>query len=109
MSSSYKKNIKSIGVHIRQLREKSNYSLKEVATNIGIDTSLLGKIERDERQPTKEHLILLAAFFNVNQRQLLQQAISDVIAHKIIDEDVGLNTLRVAEKKVEYFKSISKK
>jgi transcriptional regulator with XRE-family HTH domain len=47
----------SFGEHIRSLREDLNLSLREVSEKIGVDTSLLGKIERDVRQPTKEHML----------------------------------------------------
>lgn len=40
-----KKSITTIGEQLRTLREKAALSLREVASNIGIDTSLLGKIE----------------------------------------------------------------
>ncbi|MDR1757002.1 MAG: helix-turn-helix domain-containing protein, partial [Culturomica sp.] len=46
----------TIGEQLRILREKTELSLREVSTQIGVDASLLGKIERNERQPTKEQL-----------------------------------------------------
>ena len=51
-----KQQITTIGEKIRSMREKANLSLRVVASDIGIDTSLLGKIERNERLPTKEQL-----------------------------------------------------
>ena len=59
--------ITSFGEQLRSLREQRHLSLREVATEIGIDTSLLGKIERDERQPTKEQIKLVAKFFKFNE------------------------------------------
>ncbi len=51
-----KKKISTFGEQVRNLREEAKFSLKDVAEKIGIDTSLLGKIERNERQPTKEQI-----------------------------------------------------
>jgi transcriptional regulator with XRE-family HTH domain len=99
-----KKSISTIGEQLRALREKGNLSLKEVATNINIDTSLLGKIERNERQPTKDQIKQIAKFFKVNEKQLIKEMLSDQFAYKIIEEDADLDTLRVAEEKVEYLK-----
>ncbi|MBX9783532.1 MAG: helix-turn-helix domain-containing protein [Chitinophagaceae bacterium] len=99
-----KKSISTIGEQLRTLRENANLSLREVATNIGIDTSLLGKIERNERQPTKEQIKQVATFFKVNEKQLIKEMLSDQFAYKIIEEEADLDTLKVAEEKVEYLK-----
>lgn len=40
----------SFGEHIRSLREELNLSMRELSKKTGVDTSLLGKIERNERQ-----------------------------------------------------------
>ena len=56
-----KKIISTVGEQLRTIREKANLPLREVATSIGIDTSLLGKIERNERQATKEQVKQLAS------------------------------------------------
>ncbi len=99
-----KRSISTIGEQLRKLREDANLSLREVASNIGIDTSLLGKIERNERQPTKEQLKQVATFFKVNEKQLMKEMLSDQFAYKIIEEEADLDTLKVAEEKVEYLK-----
>lgn len=100
-----KKSISTIGEQIRLLREKSNLSLREVTSNIGIDTSLLGKIERSERQPTKEQLKQIAAFFKVDEKKLIKEMLSEQFANKIIEEEADLDILKVAEEKVEYLKT----
>ncbi len=99
-----KKSIATIGEQLRKLRENANLSLREVASNIGIDTSLLGKIERNERQPTREQLKQVATFFKVNEKQLIKEMLSDQFAYKIIEEGADLDTLKVTEEKVEYLK-----
>lgn len=98
------KTLFSFGEHIRSLREDLKLSLREVSEKIGIDTSLLGKIERDERQPTIEQIKRFAIFFNLEIQSLILENLSDQIAYKILDADVGAEILKVAEQKVEYFK-----
>jgi transcriptional regulator with XRE-family HTH domain len=87
------------------MREQKNLSLRQVSIEIGIDTSLLGKIERDERQPTKEQIRLFANFFKFNEHELLKQHLSDLLAYKIIEADADIEILKVAEQKVKYLKS----
>ncbi len=102
-------NLATLGEQIRVLREKAKLSLREVANEIGIDTSLLAKIERNERLATKEQIKQIAIFFKVNEKQLVSEFLSDQFAYKMIEEEADLDTLKVAEAKVEYYKNKSKK
>ncbi len=96
----------TFGEHLRVMREDARLTLKEVASNIEIDISLLAKIERNERQPTKQLIKNVANYFNVDERELLNEFLSDQIAYKILDEEADLTILKVAEKKVSYLKTI---
>lgn len=95
----------TFGEYLRKTRETSGLTLREVAATINIDSSLLAKIERNQRMPTKVLIKNLASFFNINERELLTEFLSDQIAYKILDEDGDLNILKVAEEKVSYFKT----
>ncbi len=101
------KNITSFGEHLRNLRENQSLTLKNVAEQIGIDTSLLAKIERNERQPTKHIIKQVAEFFKCNEQELLNNFLSDQIAYKILDEEADIEILKVAEEKVKYLKTVN--
>lgn len=103
------KSITTIGERLRTLREEASLSLREVASHIGIDTSLLGKIERNERQPTKEQIKHIAEFFNIDEKLLIKEMLSDQFAYRIMEEEADIDTLKVAEDKVEYLKANKKK
>jgi transcriptional regulator with XRE-family HTH domain len=94
----------TFGEQLRQLRESAELSLRQVAEKLEIDISLLAKIERDQRPPTKTLIKKVAEFFQVSEKQLLQEFLSDQIAYKILDEDADLLVLKVAEEKVAYLK-----
>lgn len=96
----------TFGENLRQIRETAGMTLKEVAANISIDPSLLAKIERSQRQPTKHFIKNIADFFNVNEKELLNEFLSDQIAYKILSEEADLNILKVAEEKVAYLKTL---
>lgn len=96
----------SFGEHLRQLRETDGLTIREVALRLSIDPSLLAKIERNKRQPTKPLIKNVAILFKVNEKQLLDEFLSDQIANKIIYEKADLNILKVAEEKVSYLKTI---
>lgn len=95
----------SFGEQIRTLRETAMLSLRQVAGDLNIDPSLLAKFERNERQPTKEIIKLISNYYNIDNNSLLMQCLSDQIAYKMLDEDDGLEILKVAEEKVIYLKS----
>ena len=96
----------SFGEYLRSLREEAELTLKVVATQIEIDISLLAKIERNERQPTKQLIKSIASYFDVNEKELQNVFLSDQIAHKIMNEDADLSVLKVAEEKVKYLKTV---
>jgi transcriptional regulator with XRE-family HTH domain len=59
-----------IGSYLQNLRKERKMSLREVAEHIGIDVSMLSKIEHGERQIQAYQLSSIAEFFNVDFRQL---------------------------------------
>jgi len=95
----------SFGELLRSLREESGQTLKTVAENLQMDTSLLAKIERNERQPTKQIISQVAEYFNVDKNELKSEFLSDQIAYKILDEEADIEILKVAEEKIIYLKT----
>lgn len=100
-----KNKVTTFAEQVRTLREEAQLSLREVAEKIGIDTSLLGKIERSERQPTKEQIKQVAKYFKLDEKDMLKEYLSDQIAYRILEEDADIDTLKVAERKVQYLKT----
>lgn len=100
------KKTKSFGEHLRHLREEAGLTLKAVSEQIEIDTSLLAKIERNERQPTKLIIKHVAEYFKVDEKELQNNFLSDQIAYKILDEEADISILKFAEEKVLYLKTV---
>ncbi len=96
--------ITTFGEHIRGLRESIGLPLRKIAAQLDIDPSLLGKIERNNRQPTKGQIKKLAEIFNQDENFLISEYISDQIAYKILEEESDIDILKVAERKVNYLK-----
>jgi len=96
------KEYSTFGKHLRMLREDAGFTLKQVANSIEIDISLLAKIERNERQPTKPQIKAIANYFKIDEKKLLDEFLSDQIVYKILEENADLNILKVAEQKIKY-------
>ena len=96
---------KTFGDTVKKLREDKNLSLREVALALNIDTSMLGKIEKNKRKPTKPLIGKFAEYFNVSATDLVIAFISDSIVHTIMDEEaLSKEVFKIAEKKVKYLK-----
>jgi len=93
------------GEHIRSLRETAGLSLRQATADLQIDPSLLAKYERNERQPSKEFVKQIADYYGIDSKKLLTQFLSDQIAYKMLEEEEGLEILKVAEEKVSYLKN----
>jgi HTH-type transcriptional regulator, competence development regulator len=96
----------TFGEKVKKLREEQSLPLREVARVLKIDTSMLGKIEKNKRKPTRHLIEKFAHFFNVSDKELLIAFLSDSVAYQIMDEeDLSTQVLKVAEKKLKYMKT----
>lgn len=68
--SKSKESSQEIGVYLHRLRKERKLTLKEVSIYLGIDVSMLSKIEHGERQIQAYQLSSIAEFFNLDFRQL---------------------------------------
>lgn len=100
-----KNKLTTFGERIRQLREEQNLPQRKVAALLDIDTSLLAKYERNERQPSKEMIIKIAKIFKADSDELINEALTDKFAYQILQEEADSKILRVAEEKVKYIKT----
>ncbi len=100
---------KTFGETVKKLREEQQLPLREVAEALEIDTSMLGKIEKNNRKPTKQLIEKFAKYFKVSNKDLLVAFLSDTIAYQVLDEeDLSSEIFKVAEDKVKYFKNKKK-
>jgi transcriptional regulator with XRE-family HTH domain len=83
--------------------------LRKVAAILDIDVAILSKMERGERNLTKEVVIKLADLYNHSKDDLLVLYLSDKIMYEIRGEDLGEKALKVAEDRVQYLKSFNQK
>ena len=92
---------KTIGFTLRKLREKKGLLLREVGAKLSIDPTILSKIERDERMPTREQAIALASFYEDKKNDIIIAWLSDKLYYEVQDETLALIAIKVAEKKIK--------
>lgn len=89
------------GEKIRHLREQSGLLQREVAHQLEVDTPMLSKIERGERNAKREQLIILSKIFRVQEDDLLSLWLADKVYEVIKDENVAMEALRSVSKKIK--------
>ncbi len=92
---------KTIGQTLRELREGKDLLLREVGAKLSIDPTILSKIERDERMPTKEQVKALADFYKEQKNEVIIAWLSDKLVHEVENEDLALQAMIVAEEKIK--------
>lgn len=59
----------SIGNYLQNLRKERKLSLRKVADHIGVDVSMLSKIEHGERQLQSHLLLPISDLFNIDFKE----------------------------------------
>jgi len=99
---------KTIGTILRELRETKGLLLREVGAELSLDPTILSKIERDERMPTREQVKSLSNFYKEQKNEVIIAWLSDKLVYEIQDEELGLDAMKVAEVKIKYGKNQGK-
>ena len=88
------------GQRIRELREKQNLYLRQVAPLLEMDTAQLSKIEKGVRQIKKEQIPILANILKTEKDELLILWLADQLYDVVKDEKLANEAMQVAEKKI---------
>ena len=91
----------TFGNYIRKLREEKQLLLREVASQMNIDTALLSKIERGTRMARKEQVEDLAKALNKSESDLLKFWMADKIVKMIKDESNSTEILKKVEEEIK--------
>ncbi|KAF0239306.1 MAG: hypothetical protein FD181_286 [Prolixibacteraceae bacterium] len=91
-----------LGQKIRELREKQNLLLRQVAAQIEVDTALISKIERGERKASRQQVIEIAKYLKTNEEELLTLWLADKIEATFVEEPkIAYQAMKIANKKLE--------
>lgn len=91
-----------LGETIRKLREEKTLPLRTVAAFLNTDQAILRKIERGQRNASRDQVMKLAEFFNIKESDLLISWLSDKLVNEVSDEEVALKALQLAEETIAY-------
>jgi transcriptional regulator with XRE-family HTH domain len=95
----------SFGEYIRKLRTENGMTLTQLAAQLELDSANLSKIENGKREFDEKRLEKLATVFTLKLDDIKTEFFSDLFAKKIYKNNCSMETLMVAEEKVNYLKS----
>jgi len=94
--------MKTIGEVIRELRTAKHLLIREVAAELQIDSSLLSRIERGDKRPTRDQVIQLAGILKADENELMISYLSDRVVYELRGEKLAMEAMEAAEKKIAY-------
>jgi len=93
-----------LGDKIRELRIKQNLLLRQVASKLEVDTSIISKMERGERPIKKEQIAILAEILDANKEELYTLWLADQVMNVIKDEPLADKALQSVSKEIKKLK-----
>lgn len=97
----------ALGDRLRDLRKQRREPLRIVAAAIGIDSTLLSKIERGERLPTEAQAVRFAKYFDVPTDELSAQVIAEKIVAEYGNEATILQAIKIVRERVSSYEGRS--
>ena len=94
--------MENLGEIIKKTRNDKKLPLRTVAAFLDIDQAILSKIERGQRTATRKQVVNLAAYYKLNENDLLVAWLSDKLVNELANEEVGQRALIAAEQKISY-------
>lgn len=93
--------ITQFGERIRELRTKQNMYLRQLASLLEVDTSIISKVERGDRQLKKEQIPLLAQILKADVQELQTLWLADQLYDMVEGEPMASEALKSVSKKLK--------
>ncbi|MBK6542928.1 MAG: helix-turn-helix transcriptional regulator [Flavobacteriales bacterium] len=89
---------------IRKMRVERDEPLRVIAAAVGIDSTLLSKLERAERFPTEEQVVRFAKYFKVSLAELQGKVIADKVLTKYVNQDAAIHATQILNDRAAPYK-----
>lgn len=77
----------NLGQKIRDAREKQHLLLRQVAAYLEVDTALISKAERGERNLNREQVLKISKFLKLSEEELISLWLCDKIMSVVGDDE----------------------
>ena len=90
-----------LGQKIRETREKQNLLLRQVAAHIEVDTALMSKAERGERNLNREQVIKLAQLLKASEDEFVSLWLCDKVIEAVNEDPLAEQGIKKALTKIK--------
>ena len=90
-----------LGQKIRETRERQNLLLRQVAAHLEVDTALMSKAERGERNMNREQVIKLAKLFGTSEEELISLWLCDKVIEIVNNDPLATQGIKKALTKIK--------
>jgi transcriptional regulator with XRE-family HTH domain len=91
-----------LGQRIREKREKQNLLLRQVAAHIEVDTALMSKAERGQRNLNREHVIRLAQLLKESEDEFIALWLCDKVIDAVGADPMAEQGIKKALTKIKH-------
>jgi len=92
--------MKTLGESIRLHRRAKNLLIRQVAAELGVDPSLLSRIERGDKQPTRAQVLQLSELLESDKKEFLILFLSGKMVSILRAEAPALEAIALAERQL---------
>jgi len=96
-----KETVSYLGQKIRETREKQNLLLRQVAAHIEVDTALMSKAERGERNLNREQVIKLAQLLKASEDDFISLWLCDKVIEAVGEDPLAEQGIKKALTKIK--------
>lgn len=86
IDKSTNRHLNFFGQRVREIREKRQLLLRQIAAHLEVDTAQMSKIERGERNAHKEQVVRIAEILKADLNELLTLWLADKIESVVSEE-----------------------
>lgn len=90
--------MKTLGESLRDLRKSRQLLIRQVASDLNIDPSLLSRIERGDKYPTRAQVVQLSGILRTSEEELMACYLSERVMRLPKGEPLALKAVVMAEK-----------
>jgi len=96
-----KETVSYLGQKIRETREKQNLLLRQVAAHIEVDTALMSKAERGERNLNRKQVIKLAQLLKASEDDFISLWLCDKVIEAVGADPLAEQGIKKALTKIK--------
>jgi len=93
--------LNNLGQKIRESREEQSLLLRQVAAYLEVDTALISKAERGERNLNREQVLKISILLKTSEEELISLWLCDKIIGVVGDDNYALQGMKKAVEKIK--------